>query len=170
MMVSCKQTMKCWTNKLDTYKNTREKSSAWVDAVYKGVLAVDEKGNRFPVKNYDMSELAFVAGVWRVQRDFPYEIINVRNIDMVLLNKIDRKESTLFEFWNAKHVEYNCYGPFVSTGKSHEYVVAKYATATRTYWGYGKNLEEARAYLGLKLYDEYKDVIHVIANGGCAKK
>ena len=161
--------MDCWTNPLDEYKNTREKSAAWTDAVYAGTMATDEAGNRFPVKNYDMTSLAFIGGMWRVQRDFPYEIINVRGIDMVVFDKINRTENTLFEFWNAKHVGYNCYGPFVSDSKKYDYVVAKYVTQRGTYLGYGRTVEESRAYLGIKLYDEYKHVIHAIEND-CANR
>lgn len=108
-----------------------------------------------------------IAGVWRIQRNFPYKITHVRDKDFILLNKINRIENTLFEFWNAKSVGYNCYGPFVSKGDTYDYIVAKYETDNGTYWGYGHTLESARAFLGLKLYDEYKELINSVA---CRKK
>ena len=104
-----------------------------------------------------------VAGIWRIQSKFPYKITRVRDKDMVLTKKLDRVENTLFEFWNAKLVGYNCYGPFIFESDVADYIVAKYETDAKTYWGYGKTLESARAYLGIKIYDEYKDVINAIA-------
>lgn len=159
-----KGTFSVYTNNMDEYKTTREKSAAWVSAVYNNSMAVDSAGNMFPVKNYDMGRLAFVAGLWRIQDIFPYKIVRVRDRDMVLLDKIDWKENTMFEFWNAKTVGYNCYGPFISENKIPDYIVAKYNTADGVYMGYGKTKEEARAFLGLKVYDSYKDVVHLIAN------
>ena len=157
--------MTCWSNPCDEYKNTREKSSAWLDAYYNGGMALDANGKWHPVKNFSMDRLAFVAGLWRVQCDFPYKIVNVRGIDMVLMGKINRVENTLFDFWNAKQVGYNCYGPFISKSEKPDYIVAKYITTKGTYMAYGRTVEEARAYLGIKLYDEYKHVIHAIENG-----
>lgn len=104
-----------------------------------------------------------VAGVWRIQNEFSDEIMRIRDKDMILLNKINRVENTLFEFWSAKIVGYNCYGPFVSSNNQADCIVAKYETDDGVYWGYGTTLEEARAFLGLKLYDEYKDLINSVA-------
>ena len=94
---------------------------------------------------------------------WPNELTHVRDRDFILMKKLDRQENTLFEFYNAKLIGYNCYGPFVINGPETDYVVAKYDTDKEKYWGYGKTLEDARAYLGLKLYDEYKEVINAIA-------
>ena len=43
------------------------------------------------------------------------------------------------------------------------YYVAKYTTDQGTYWSYGNTIEQARAFLGIKLYDEYMDLIHTHA-------
>jgi hypothetical protein len=153
----------CWSNPFDEYKNTRKKSNAWLKACQNNEYAFDEKGNNFPVKNFDMSKLAFVAGLWRIQVSFPYKITTVRGEDMVLISKKNRAEGTLFEYWDAKLVAYNCYGPYVSSDNTPDYIVAKYETDNGVLWGYGKTLEDARAYLGLKVYDEYKDILHRIA-------
>lgn len=157
----------CWSNPLDEYKNTREKSAAWNEACRNNEMAVNNKNETFPVKNFDMGKLAFVAGLWRIQQDFKQKITRVRDKDMVLMDKLDHVENTLFEFWNAKEIAYNCYGVFLSLGNKPDYIVAKYDTDKETYLGYGRTLEEARAFLGLKMYDEYKDVINAIA---CANK
>ena len=153
----------CWSNPLDEYKNTREKADAWSKAGHQDVMALDSKGEQHLVKDYDMGRLAFVAGVWCIQEKLPYKIMRIRDKDMVLIEKLNRIENTLFEFYSAKTVSYNCYGPFISKDKSYDYIVAKYETDNGALWGYGKTLEDARAYLGIKLYDEYKDVIHRIA-------
>lgn len=157
----------CWSNPLDEYKNTRIKSAEWLDACYNDGFALDAKGDKYPIKKYGIEQLAFVAGFWRVQNILTKPIVHVRDKDMVFLAKLDRQENTLFEFYSAKQVGYNCYGPFVSEGNKPDYIVARYDTDNGTFFGYGKTIEEARAYLGLKLYDEYKDVINAIA---CQKK
>ena len=126
-------------------------------------FALDCSGNKYPVANYSIGDLAFVAGLWRIQNKCQYKITRVRDKDMVLIKKLDRVENTLFEFWSAKMVNYNCYGPFVIDCERANYVVARYETDKETYLGYGTTIEAARAYLGLKLYDEYKDVINAIA-------
>ena len=108
-----------------------------------------------------------VGGVWRIQKKLPQNITKVRDKEMVLIKKLDRVENTLFDFYSAKEVNYNCYGPFVS--KVNDYIGAKYETDKETYLGYGKTIESARAYLGLKLYDEYKDVINAIVCKGKMK-
>lgn len=114
-------------------------------------------------KEAKLNNVDFVAGLWRVQRKFPHKIVRVRDKDMVLLDKIEHTESTNFEYWTAKLVGYNCYGPFISYSDKPDFIVAKYDTDYGPRWGYGKTLEEARAFLGLKMYDEYRDVVHVAA-------
>ena len=114
-------------------------------------------------KGAKLEDVDFVAGLWRVQKNFPYEITRVRDKDVVLMNKLPHQENTNFEYWDAKLVGYNCYGPFVLQGKDANLIVAKYDTDEGCIWGYGTTIESARAFLGLKLYDMYKDVIHSIA-------
>lgn len=160
----------CWTNPLDEYKHTREKAAALRKACDNNEYAVDSDGNKRLVKDlyhHDLEKFAFVAGLWRIQDDFPYEITRVRGKDMVLTEKINHQEKTLFEFYRGKLLNYNCYGPFVINDNQHDYIVAKYVTDKETYWAYGETIEQARAFMGIKMYDEYKDVINVIA---CKKK
>ena len=159
-----------WKSPKDGTKNTREQATALFIATFlsdldKGVCAKDEKGNRIRLgdKGADHWNVDKVAGSWCVQKKSPYKITRVRDRDMVIMDKLDHQENTLFEFYNAKLVGYNCYGPFVLADPSTNYIVAQYETDKETYLGYGKTIEAARAYLGLKLYDEYKDVINAIA-------
>ena len=140
------------------------KIGAFCSDVYK-VKAVDEAGNQITLgeKGAEFENVDFVAGLWRIQTKFPHKITCVRDKDVVLMNKLPRQESTNFEYWQAKVVGYNCYGPFVLQGSTADLVVAKYDTDNGPLWGYGATIEAARAFLGLKLYDIYKDDIHRIA-------
>ena len=153
----------CWSNPLDEYKNTRKKSAALLRARENNLMAIDSNGNEKPIKDFAMNELAFVGGMWRIQEKLSLPITRVRGKDMILTKKIDHTETTLFDFYRGKEVKYNCYGPFVIQDDKYDYIVAKYETDKETYWAYGKSIEEARAFMGIKLYDEYKDVINTIA-------
>lgn len=157
----------CWSNPLDEYKNSRIKSNKWQIACENNEMAINSENESLPVKNFKIKDLAFVAGLWRVQQKCSYKITRVRDKDMILMDKINHVENTLFEFWNAKEVVYNCYGICMSSNEKPDFIVAKYDTDKGTMLGYGQTLEQARAFLGLKLYDEYKDVINAIA---CANK
>lgn len=153
----------CWSNPYDEYKNGRVKSGAWREAVDNNEFALDSQGNKHPLKDYSIEQLAFVSGFWRIQDKLPHKITHVRDQDMVLIKKLDHEENTLFEFYKAKHVSYNCYGPFILDCPETDYIVTKYETDNGTYWGYGKTIEAARAYLGIKMYDEYKGLINAVA-------
>ena len=153
----------CWSNPLDEYKNTRKKSVALLLARENNIMAIDSRGNEKPIKDFEMNKLAFVAGLWRVQEELPLPITRIRDKDMILTKKIDHTETTLFDFYRGKEVKYNCYGPFVISDNQYDYIVSKYDTDKGTYWAYGKTIEQARAFMGIKLYDEYKDVINTIA-------
>lgn len=110
-----------------------------------------------------------VAGVWRIQRNFPYEITRVRDKDMVIMDRINYKDKTGFEYYNTKCVGYNCYGPFMTGGNTSDYIVSKSVTNKGVCWGYGKTIESARAFLGLKLLDEYMDVVKSVMNQNIRK-
>ncbi len=126
-----------------------------------GVKAVSEKGKyiKLGANGAKLEQVDRINGIWHIQNKFPHEITIVRKRDMVLLKKLDREEHTGFEFYTAKHVGYNCFGPFVSKGNGYDYIVAKCNTDRGPFWGYGKTMDDARAYLCLKLYDECQDAI-----------
>ena len=159
-----------WKSPKDGHKLTWDQATAFFITTFlhdlnAGVYAMDEKLKKIKLgeegaEHYNVDK---VSGVWRIQNKFPFEITRVRDQDMVLIKKLDRVENTLFEFWSAKVVGYNCYGPFIIDCPQTDYIVAKYDTDYGTRWGYGRTIEDARAYLGIKLYDEYKDVINSIA-------
>ncbi|MCQ2574847.1 MAG: hypothetical protein MJ156_01950 [Alphaproteobacteria bacterium] len=146
-------------NPYDEYKNdVKLKANKWLEACSKHEYAIDNNNKQQPLEQLDIKHLAFCGGYWRIQVDFPCTITHVRDQNMVLVKKLDREENTLFEYWTAKLVGYNCYGPFIS--EDIDYIVAKYETDLGVYWGYGKTIEKARAFLGLKLYDEHKNLIN----------
>lgn len=159
-----------WKSPKDGQKLTLDEAKAlfivtFLSDMDKGEYAVDEKLNKIKLgeEGADHYNVDKVGGKWCIQKKFPHKITHVRDRDFILTKKLDRQENTLFEFYGAKIVGYNCYGPFVINSSKTDYVVAKYDTDKETYWGYGKTLEEARAFLGLKMYDEYKEVINAIA-------
>ena len=132
----------------------------WRD--YGNVKALKANGRRITLgeKGAKLENVDFVAGLWRVQTKFPHEITHVRDKDMVLMNKIQHTESTNFEYWTAKLVGYNCYGPFVIEGNRSDFIVSHCVVGKNEFWGYGTTIESARAFLGLKIWDEMRDVIH----------
>ena len=156
----CVKQIKVLENPMDEYKTFADRKKAYDTAcAQNGVYAIDANLNKIPLKKVNVSRLAFIGGFWRIQRHFPYEITRVRDKDMVIMNKIKYRDKTEFEYYNAKSVGYNCYGPFTSSGNTSDYIVSKSTTDRGICWGYGKTIEAARAFLGLKLFDEYMDVV-----------
>ena len=152
-------------NSLSDFKTDAQKTAAYVrDKANKNlvVYAYKPDGTRVPLKDVRIDTVEFVGGLWRVQNDFPYQIENVRKKDFVIGKKLPHVERTLFDFYDAYSVGTNCYGRFIATKP--DYIVAKYMTKNGVYSAYGKTIEDARAYLGIKLYDEYQDVIHNAIN------
>ena len=137
-----------------------------------GVKAVAENGKHIKLgaPGAKLENVDRINGIWHIQNKFPYEITLVRKRDMVLLKKLDREEHTGFEFYTAKHVGYNCFGPFVSKDSGYDYIVAKCNTNRGPFWGYGRTMDDARAYLCLKLYDECQDAILGILCGNTKNK
>ena len=123
-------------------------------------IAYKSDGTTIPLADCLVFGVEFIGGLWRVQEKFPYTINNIRGVDFVLFEKLPHTEKTLFTFYNAVMVGENCYGRHLI---KEPYIVAKYTTKDGDFWGYGKTIEQARAFLGVKLYDEYKDLIHKYA-------
>lgn len=150
-------------NKLSEYKTDAEKTAAFRRDCAAGAVAWDSNGCKHLLRDLKIDSVEFVAGLWRVQNKFNKSLQFVRDREFVLLDRINRTEKNLFEFYHAAMVGHNCYGYFASSVAN--VVVAKYVTNHETYWSYGKTLEEARAFLGIKLYDVYQDLIHSVACG-----
>jgi len=152
-------------NPYSEFPNVFKKRCKYNDDVLAGVYAFDEKSNKILLGNSGakFNDVEFIAGLWRIQNKFPYKVVNVRGQDFVLLEKLDHKEKTKFDFYSAVSVGTNCYGYFISD--TPDYYVAKYETEMGVFMAYGQTKEQARAFLGIKLYDQYQDLIHGVLNG-----
>ena len=145
-------------NRLVTYKTEQEKRRLWNCAVVGNVCAIDEAGNKYPLTTLPFERVEFISGLWRVQRWFDKPIQVVRGKEFVLYDKINKQEKNLFEYFKAEGVGNNCYGRYVFG--TPDCVVAKYDTDTGPLWSYGSTLEQARAFLGIALFDKHIDLIH----------
>ena len=166
----CVKQIKVLENPMDEYKTFADRKKAYdIACTQNGIYAVDANLRKIPLNKVSVNRLAFVGGFWRVQNHFPYEITRVRDRDMVIMDRIKYRDKTEFEYYNAKSVGYNCYGPFMTNGKTSDYIVSKSMTNKGVCWGYGKTIESARAFLGLKLLDEYMDVVKSAMNQNTRK-
>ena len=127
----------------------------------RGAIARDCDGNTRPLSECDVNDVRFISDQWRIQNKFVHPIQIVRGKEFVLIEKLDRVEKTQFEFFRASPVCKNCYGRYTIGGLYQ--IVAKYETDDATYWAYGDTVADARAFLGIALYDKYQDAIHAIA-------
>lgn len=115
---------------------------------------------KVPLKEMNINDVEFIGGLWRVQDKKSYNIQKIRDRDMIIGDKIQRTEKTFFNYYKASFLVYNCYGPIEPR---FDMVAAEYKTDKGTYWAYGKTIAEARAFMGIKLYDEYMDLINSVA-------
>ncbi len=112
-----------------------------------------------PLKNFEFNDVEKTGGLWRVQHKIPYEITDVRDRQFVLVKRLPYAERTKFEFYAAASVVWG--GSGASADVAHpSWIVARYETPRGIYMSYGQTIEQARAFLGIRLYDEYQDLIH----------
>lgn len=145
------------TNALSEYKTVSEKRAAYNSAIKAGgVYAVGATGERIMLgrAGAEFNDVEFIGGLWRIQNKFNQKITVVRGREFVLLEKLPRQEKTKFEFYSAELVGNNCYGRSVH-GRQ-DFIVAQCGE----YSAYGQTIEQARAFLGIKLYDEFQDLIY----------
>ncbi len=150
-----------YKNSFAEHKNNAEKSKDFVIARQDGGVAISEDGKKVPLTDVSFERVEFVCGMWRIQNPFPHKIQQVRDRELVLAEKLTHVERIPFEYWRAYSVSENCYGRYLSAKP--DVIVAKYATDDGVYWGYGSTIEQARAFLGIRLFDEYMDLIHAAA-------
>ncbi len=148
-------------NSMATHVSDFDKVRDYNSARACGELAHLSNGKTVPLNAVKLHDVEFIGGLWRVQDKFPHQIQIVRDVPFVLGERISRTERNHFEFFWACRVSENCYGKYLTSQPS--YVVAKYTTDKQTYWAYGQTVEQARAFLGIRLYDEYMDLIHSVA-------
>ena len=142
-----------------SYTTVAEKRAMYNAALDNRLYAVDEHFNKVRIGDTgaEFNDVEFFGGLWRIQRKFDKPITIVRKKEFIIGNKLLHTEHTNFEFYNAYSVGTDCYGRFVFP--TPDYIVARFETARGTYWSYGRTIDQARAYLGIKLCDEYQDII-----------
>ena len=126
-----------------------------------GMKAYKSDDTVVSLRDVPYDRVKFIGGHWRVQDEFPYKIQHVRDRDFVLFDRIDFHGRMPFEYYRAYTIVENCYGKHLCY--ANPMVVAKYETDDMVHWGYGKTIESARAFLGIRLFDIYKDLIHSTA-------
>lgn len=154
-------------NPLSFYKDNTQKLEAYMSSCQSGAVAYKSDNTRVPLKEMNINDVEFIGGLWRVQTKPVYNIQRIRDRDMIIGDKIQRTEKTFFNYYKASFLVYNCYGPIEP---KFDMVAAEYKTDKCTYWAYGKTIAEARAFMGIKLYDEYKDLINSVACKGICQK
>lgn len=147
-------------NPLAQYTTATEKHNLYTQSCATNTVAYKSDETRIPLRDVPEHNVEFIGGLWRVQDDFKYKITKIRDRQMILGQRIQHTEKTFFEYYQAALLVYNCYGPLAPR---FDMIVAKYKTDRGTYWSYGHTIAEARAFMGIRLYDEYKDLIHSIA-------
>lgn len=147
-----------------SYTTVAMKRALYNAAIEKRTYAIDEKFNKISLGDTgaEFNDVELFGGVWRIQNKFDHKITVVRKKEFVIGDKIPHTEHTNFEFYRAFPVCNNCYGRFIFANP--DYIVARFETARGTYWAYGQTIDQARAYLGIKLCDEYQDIIHAEIN------
>ena len=152
-------------NSLSDFKSDTQKLTAFLrDRGKKSetIFAYKSDGSRVPLRDLCIKKVEHVGGAWRIQEEFPYEIENVRKKDFVIGNKFPHTERTGFVFYEAYSVSENCYGKYRVSQP--DYIVAKMETVRGTFSAYGKTIADVRAYLGIKLWDAFPDVIRNAIN------
>lgn len=149
-----------YKNKLTAHKNIMEKFLDYKRDCQANVLAHKSDGTTVPLSAVKLSNVKFIAGLWRVQNPFPYKIQSVQDKRFVLVEKLPYDEKSLFEFYRASGVAENFYGTFILPGNQ---IVAKCTTDRGIYWSCGDTIEQARAFLEIGLFDEHTDAIRSIA-------
>lgn len=125
-----------------------------------GIGLLCRNGTRMRLSAVGRTRVKFVAGLWRMQDTrHGYQVTRVRDQDFILGAKIEHNEKNLFEYYRAAPVCENCYGIMPP---KFNYIVAKYDTDNGPMWAYGNTIEQARAFLGIALFDKHINMIHAI--------
>lgn len=114
-------------------------------------------GTYWTLKGAEIDEVEYIAGLWRLQIDFPHKIQHVRDRYFIIGERLPVHESNKFDYYQAQFIDFNCYGPFMLG----DAIVGHFKTARGNFCGYGKNIPEVRSFLASQVFDAYRDVIHV---------
>lgn len=149
-----------YKNPLAKYPDATAKHLLYSNDCQLNMMAQRSDDTLVPLCDVAEHTVEYIGGLWRVQDDCDYEINTIRKRLIVLGTRIPHNEKTFFEYYRAAFVGFNCYGPIID---EFNMIVAKYTTNRGIFWAYGKTIADARAYLGIKLYDEFQDLIHAVA-------
>ena len=144
-----------------SYTTVAEKRALYNNALDNNAVAYTGFKETIPLgaPGAEFNNVEFISGLWRVQKKFPYNITKVRDKEFVLVKKLPRIEKNKFEYYSASTVVWGGTG-CSSNVNNPDWIVAKYETPRGTYWAYGQTIEQARAFLGIELYDKHQDLIH----------
>lgn len=143
------------------YTNIDEKRIAFELGVEDGMVAYTGFQKSVPLggAGAEFNDVEYIAGLWRVQKKFPYEITDVRDRQFVLVKKLPLNEKNKFEYYSAAAAVWGGTGCSADVARP-DWIVAKYETPRSTYWAYGQTIEQARAFLAISIYDAHQDLIH----------
>ncbi len=149
-------------NKADKLRDFDAACQAGEMAFRDGDLSVSISKLQTPLTQFSVDDVEFIGGHWRVQTHAYYDVRQIRDQKFIIGPRINIAEKNYFEYYQIAEIpQFNCYGP-VSDPKFNM-VAAHYKTDHGEYWGYGTDVASARAFLGIRLYDEYMDLIHAHA-------
>ena len=143
-------------------ENAAAKRIEYNKALDAGAVAYTGFRECAPLENFEFNNVEYIAGLWRVQNKFLYEIINVRDRQFVLVEKLPRTEKNKFEYYRAALATWCGTGCSADVSRP-DWIVAKYETPNGIFMSYGQTIEQARAFLAISIYDEYQDLIHAAA-------
>ena len=133
-----------------------------------GIYAYASNGNRVPLSKIGRGGVRFIAGAWRVQNvRGGLNVQVVRDKKFILGEILNIHEKNKFEYYRAAEYYENCYGVMEPV---YSYVVAKYDTDNGPIWGYGTSVEQARAFLGIALFDANIRIIHAASRSKLDKQ
>ncbi len=146
----------------------KEKIAAYKKDAATLVEAYDISGKKKPLHTVHVDKVEFIKGKWRIQNDISDKVVNIEGTQMVLGDRIPvtalGNPNPYCEYYTvAKDVKWGIYGVEVPSRFQYNRVVAHYTTDNKDYWVTGDNVSRAAVLLALRLYDDYKDVIHAVA-------
>lgn len=137
------------------HKMKYESSTACPDD---SIRAYGSDGNDIPLYmtlNF-RQPVEFIVGHWRIQdilEQDEWDFIDARGEQFIVHQKLPDTTNN-FTYYSATKLPliYNCYGPL---SVAPDYVLAN----LHTHWGYGRNKEQASAFLSRRLADVYRPAI-----------
>lgn len=127
------------------FKTLQEKTERYNMDVNKNVKAFTESLENFNLKKFDITEVEFCGGFWRIQTKLEGDIKAIYDEYFIIKEKLKKSdlplnELSIFDYYTAYIVRPGAYGPKKYDNKN---IVVKCGNT----WRYGKDLSEARSKL-----------------------